>query len=153
MFDLLDKPLHWIPVRWDSLLPPEKEGELSRMGQHEIELRVEIVDRDEAKRLFPTLFGENGDNAPSGFDVFKQVVHDWRKLSANGQAVPLTDDNIRKLLNVPCFEAGFGVAYVTALAGQSETRSGNSAASPSGGRKAGGKAAKTPLKETASGSE
>lgn len=153
MFDLLDRPLHWIPVKWKSLVAPEKESDLSVEGEHEIELRVELVDREEAKAFFPGLFGEDTADAPEGFDVFKRVVKEWRKIKANGRSVPLNDDNIRLLLNVPCFEAAFAVAYVTALAGQAEVREGNSSASPSGGRGDIEKAATTPSQETVSDSE
>src|SRR5215213_11233961 len=143
MFDLLDRPLHWIPVRWKSLLTSTKKSGLSTAGEHEIELQVELVDRDEARKMFPVLFGDEETEPPEGFDVFKRVVKDWRKIKAGGKAVELSDENIRALLNVPCFEAGFAIAYVTALAGQAEVREGNSSGSPSGGREDTGKAATT----------
>lgn len=152
MFDLLDRPLHWIPVGWNSLVPPKRGEGLSIAGKHEIELRVELVDREEAVKMFPSLFGGEGEEH-EGFDIFRRVVKEWRKIKANGQAVPLTDENIKLLMGVPCFEAAFKVAYVTALAGQSEVREGNSSASPSGGRGDTEKAATTASPEIANASE
>lgn len=153
MFDLLDRPLHWIPVKWNALVAAKKASDLSVPGSHEIELRVELVDREEAIRMFPSIFGEGGEEQP-GLEVFKRAVKEWRKIKANGQVVPMTDENIKLLLGVPCFEAAFKVAYVTALAGQSEVREGNSSASPGGGRGVAEKAATTtPSSETANASE
>jgi hypothetical protein len=150
MFDLLDRPLHWIPVKWAALVPAKKCSDLSVQGHHEIELRVELIDREEATGMFPALFDKDDEPVMDGFGVFKRVVKDWRKIKANGQAVPLTDENIKLLLNVPCFEAAFAVAYVTALAGQAEVREGNSSASPRGGRGDIAKAATTPSNGTVS---
>lgn len=153
MFDLLDRPLHWIPVKWPALVPAKKDSELSVAGEVEIELRVEIVDVDEAKKLFPELFGVKDAEGPDDFDIFKKVVREWRKIKSNGRAVPMTDDNIRLLLKTPCFASAFGRSYVAALAGQKEVRSGNSNASPSGGRGEAAKSATTTSSETATASD
>jgi hypothetical protein len=153
LFDLLDKPLHWISVKWPALLAPEDDSNLSQPGEHEVELRVELVDREEAIWRLPALFGEDDkprgkppeicaskDNpeewgpSPTSFDTFKRVVHSWRKISAKGRKVEMTDDNIRLLLSAPMFEAAFAIAYVSALGGRTQVREGNSGGSASGGR-------------------
>jgi hypothetical protein len=153
LFDLLDRPLHWIPVKWPALIAPKKEDDLSLPGEHEVELRVELLDREEAIWRFPAMFGE--DRKPRGtppegcadpndpqkwgptpetLDSFKRIVHDWRKISAKGRRVEINDENISRLFASPMFEMGFMTAYLIALGGQAETREKNLQPSPDDGR-------------------
>jgi len=143
MFDLLDRPLVWIPVTWPALLLPENEADLATQGEYTIEVRVELVDAEDAIKLFPSLFEERdekaaleADKSPEvwAFKAFKRVVKDWRKVSAHGKAVPLNDKNIRLLLRAPMFISGFAKAYMLALGGRTETREKNSDGSPNDGR-------------------
>ena len=156
MFDLLDRPLHWILVKWPGLIPPkEDENAVSTPGFFEIDLRVDLLDREEAIWRFPALFGlddEDPDADRSGnawksllayreehgptpdlFESFKHIVHDWRGVNASGRRVKIDDDNIRKLLAAPMFEGAFKQAYILALGGMVEEREKNSEGSPKGG--------------------
>lgn len=150
MFDLLDRPLHWITVKWAALLPPEEEGGLSVPGHHEVELRVELLDRTEFAWRFaiipedfedeippqcadpddPTKWGP----APSTLDSFLRIVKDWRKISAAGKTVELNEANARILLASPGFVSGFGETYTRAMGGIAEIREKNSDGSPTDGR-------------------
>lgn len=163
MFDLLDRPLHWIAVSWPALVS-KNAAKLAEPGEHEVELRVELIDREEAIWRFPAFFDlgtlqderraeiEKRGPPPDSFDTFKRVASDWRKIQSNGQKVEMNDDNIRLLLAAPMFEAAFAVAYISALGGRAMVREGNSAASPSGGRGAKKRAATNSSPEIASGS-
>lgn len=145
MFDLLDRPLHWIGVKWPALVT-QKKDKRAEPGEHEIELRVQLIDREEVIWRFPSLFPlddvesemrkgvEARGPSPSAFDTFKSLVSDWRKLKADGRKPELNDANIKLLLAVPMFEAAFAIAYLSAVGGRVQAREGNSAASPSGGR-------------------
>lgn len=156
MFDLTDRPLHWITVEWPGLAPDETDVEgLSVPTKHKIEIRVELVDRAELKTMFPAIIGENPDaEPPSDFDLFKRVVRAWRKIVSGGQPVPFSDDNIRKLLSVPSFCPHFGAAYISAVGGAVEVREKNSPTPPSDGRAAEASTPKTiPSKPTVDASE
>jgi hypothetical protein len=159
MFDLLDRPLVWIPVTWPALLSGENENDLAQPGEHTVELRVELVDAEEAIALFPPLFPQRDQEAAAkaddnpqlwAFKTFKRVVKEWRKISAGGKASPpMNDKNIRLLLKAPMFIAGFASAYMTALGGRAEVREKNSVGSPSDGRAETGSEAQTESNETA----
>lgn len=145
MFDLLDRPLHWIPVKWPSLKPSGDGEGLSVSGENEVELKIEIVSREEAMRLFPAAFDMPVDEAPDPdreLNTFKRLVVDWRKISSGGKRVEMSDEHIRALLSVPMFGPAFAQSYILALGGVSEIREGNSDASPRGGRAADGAEAK-----------
>lgn len=134
MFDLTDRPLHWIVVKWPGLSQDDTDDRLtSQPVEHAIELRVEIVDRAEAKDLFPAVF-DIGLPQPEEIVVFKRVVKDWRKVVSKGVPVKMTEANIRKLLEVPMFGASFTAAYISALGGRVEIREKNSGGSPSNGQ-------------------
>lgn len=133
MFDLLEKPLVWISVKFPGLAQ-EAEGEgTATLVEHRIELCVEIVPRDEFRALFLNNLEAKGEPAAE-IDVFKRVVSGWRKIVADRKPVPFTDDNIVRLLNVPGFATAFGTAYLQAWQGQVETREGNSDSLPAGGQ-------------------
>lgn len=133
MFDILDRPLHWIPVKWPGLAQGDSEDALSKPTEHEIELRVELVDREEIQTLFPALFGK--DTAPpTDMELFKRVVKGWRKIKANGRVPDFSDENIALLLKAPLFAPNFSTAYLDAMGGQTAIREGNSGGLPSGGQ-------------------
>lgn len=144
MFDLLDRPLVWIPVTWPALLAPEQESDLAQPGEYTVELRVELIDSDEAVKLFPPMFpgrdaaaAEAADATPEiwSFKAFKRLVKDWRKISSQGRASPpLNDKNIKLLLKAPMFIAAFATAYIGALSGRVQVREKNLDGSPSVGR-------------------
>lgn len=155
MFDILDRPLHWIPVKWPGLSQGEDENALSTPVEHEIELRVELVDREEAKALFPVLFydgprpnewdvegiaeftakmDELRKSAPAELELFKRLVKGWRKIKAGGRVPDFNDDNIGLLLKVPLFAPSFTEAYLDALRGRTAVREKNSESSPNNGR-------------------
>lgn len=137
VFDLLDRPLMWIPVRWPGL-KPGPDGGVAVPTEHEIEVEVELLDD---KEEFTKVFGlddpaqrKEGETDPTDFDAFKRVVKNWRKLTANKIPVEFTDENIRRVLRLPNFATSLQVAYLNALAGRVETREGNSESSPANGR-------------------
>lgn len=141
MFDLTDRPLHWISVKWPGLAQDDDANLTSQPTEHEVELRVELVDREEAKDLFPAVFDLDDRQQPEEMVVFKRIVKDWRKVVARGAVVKMTEANIGKMLRVPMFGAAFTNAYIAALGGRVEVREKNSNGSPSNGRAAGQKAA------------
>lgn len=145
MFDLLDRPLVWIPVKWPGLIQKE-ESAVAEAVEHEVEIQVEILDRDEMES-----WGERGSKGPvipegtapeaakalqaaDGLAIFKEVAKAWRKIGAGGKSLAFNDENIAKLLRVQGFGAAFGQAYVDAWNGRIATRSGNSEGSPKPGR-------------------
>lgn len=153
MFDLLDKPLHWVTIKWPSLVAPEKQDDLSEAGENEVELRVELLDRDEAGWRFPGLFGDDFEfenpppteyadkddpskwgPTPTGVESFLRIVKDWRKIKAAGKTVEFNEKNARLLLQSAMFPAAFSIQYVLALGGRGQEREKNSDGSPSVGR-------------------
>lgn len=146
MFDLVDRPLHWITVKWPGIAQGDDESADSVPTMHEVGLRVEILDRDEVQAVFPGAFGLETE-APPEAESFKRIVKEWRKVVAKGRPVPMNDDNVALMLKVPMFASAFTAAYLSAMGGVVEIREGNSPASPPGGRadgqKAGTKASST----------
>lgn len=172
MFDLLDKPLHWIPVKWPSLKAPDDADNLSAPGENEVELRVEILNREEVIWRFPGMFGDERKpmgKPPSGcaskdepekwaptpdeVETFLRVVQDWRKISAKGRRVELNPENARLLLQSPMFGPSFASAYLMAIGGQAEIREKNSPGSPDDGRAESEPSAEPSSAKTANGSE
>ncbi len=157
MYDILDCQLHWIPVVFPVLRKVEGDDDaLSVMGEAEIEVRVELVDREEAVELFPRMFDRDTDKEPKlgEVDLFERLVKDWRGIKAGGNPFPLNRDNVAKLLKVPMFTHSFADAYVAALAGRVAVREGNSGGLPSGGQADAPKAVPTTSSsETAAASE
>ena len=135
MFDLLDRPLHWLPFKWPGLAPdPENENALSKPVEHEIELRVELVTKDELVELFPRMFGDEDKPVLPELEIFKRIVKGWRKIKHGGRVPEFSDENISLLLQAPMFSASFATTYVAAVGGKVDIREGNSDGSPSGGR-------------------
>ena len=141
MFDLTDRPLVWVPVKWQVLRPNEIEGETAVEHEVSIDIEVEVKDRDELVELASEMFGLDGAKAKEVEDLepqaiiersralevtqFMSIVRDWRKFKAGGKPVEFNADNVRKLLAVPGFLNAFQTAYFNACAGKLETRKGN----------------------------
>lgn len=127
MFDLSDRPSVFIPVKW-SVLRPNEDPEKNAVEQEvEIDVEVEILDRDELVELF-NLRAEGGDGE-AGDDkrarelkAFMRVVSDIRKLKDGGKTVKFDEAVARKLLALPGFLTAFEAAYFNACAGKLEIR-------------------------------
>lgn len=140
MFDLADARLVWIPIRWKGV--KEGEGGQAENCEHEIECQVELVNTERMKEIFtPTEDQEQ----LSEIEKFKALTRDWKGVKMQGQSAPMTDENIKLILTVPMFAAGFEKSYLDAWTGALETREKNSEGSPAPGRaeKASGAAKKT----------
>lgn len=131
MFDFADKALVWIPVRWDTLRPGEDPDDLAVVRENEIEVQVEIVDRDRLREIFP---GGVIDDKDAEASAFKALAHNWRKIRDGDKPVIFNDENVARLLAVPMFAGGFERAYMDAWSGRVEYREKNSEGSPSNGR-------------------
>lgn len=149
MFDLADRSLVWIPIKWTVLRPPESgEGEdpLAAEVEVSIEVEVELLDRDELVKFFGDELGierEDGEkregdleeNAPADatpptrreLEVrrFSRLVKNWRKFKNRGESVPFNAENVAKLLAVPGVVSAFEAAYLAACAGKADIRRGN----------------------------
>lgn len=132
MFDLVDRPRLWISVKWPGLAPGPDDG-LAVEVEHEIEVEVDLVDREEIIALFPA---EKTLSPDEEIATFKRLVSGWRKFKIAGQTAEFSDANIRKLLSVPMFSTGFELAYMKAWQGKGEAREKNSPRSPGNGRAA-----------------
>lgn len=129
MFDLVDRPSVWIAVKWPGLIRGPDEDGLAVSTEFEIEIEIDLVDRDEVAKLFV-----DGLDRDAEVDLFKRVVHGWRKFKIAGKQAEFNDENIRKLLAVPMFATGFETSYLKAWQGKAETREKNSSRSPDNGR-------------------
>lgn len=58
MFDLSDRPLVWIPVKWSVLRPGAKATSLAVETEALIEVEVDVLDRNELVELFAGYFEE-----------------------------------------------------------------------------------------------
>lgn len=148
-FDLTEARLVWIEVKWKGM---RSEGEgLAAPVDYEIELYVELVDRDRLAELFipDTLTDEEilelarqGTAAMTGRllakeqATFKALVHDWRKVLEGGKSVPMTPKRVARLLKVPNFGDAFHEDYMAAWKGQVKEREKNFGGSPENGRAA-----------------
>lgn len=136
MFDLADKPVVWIPVTWDVLFQPDGDGEVAKTKQQSIDLLVEIVDRQELRKLFSGMRPDDDTTVYPDIpeiERFTRIVSDWRKVVSNKKPLPFNPENAEKLLNVAGFNTAFVTAYMMALSGAVETREGNSEPSGSNG--------------------
>lgn len=136
VFDLLDRPLLWIPVTWPGL-KRGKDG-FAEEVEHEIECEVELLDD---KEEFLVMFGlkvvAEGEEPPppvDEFEAFKRLVKNWRRIAIGGVPLEFSDDNIRRVLRLPSFAVGLQAAYMNALAGKVRTREKNSEGSRGNGR-------------------
>ena len=142
MFDLADKRMVWIPVRWPGVAAPDAEG-VAQNVEHEIECFVELLDKDRLKEVFYPERDEDDDpdeaeKLERDLGKFMAVVTDWRKVKSGGASAPFNKDNARKILKVPMFASGFEESYIAAWSGQLEIREknsdGSSATGSAGGR-------------------
>lgn len=134
MFDLSAPRLTWIPVRWKGVQDDE-DGRGQSM-EHEIECRVDLVDSDRMKEIFPAAADEEAEDGPeelSNLEKFKALTKDWRGVVAGGKPVPFDDEAISKMLRLPNFAQGFEMSYLKAWMGQVEYREKNSSALSAGG--------------------
>lgn len=118
MFDICDARLVWIEARWPGLV--QKGDGLAEPTEHKAEFQVELLDRDQL--VNGLVDDEDGGEIAS----FRRIVRDWRGITNRGEPVPMTDENIKLLLNFPAFVNGFNLSYVAAWGGQAETREKNS---------------------------
>lgn len=135
-FDLLDKPLIYIPVKWPGLKANDNGDAVA--VEHTVHVQVELLDVEPLNDWLAASdkIAADADAAARRThdrETFKTVAKNWRGVSSNGKSVPFTDDNIDRMLQVPNFANGFGVAYRNAWSGQAELREGNSAGSPANG--------------------
>lgn len=135
MFDLSDRPLVWIPVKWSVLRPGEGEDALAVEAEAKVELEIEILDREELVKLFAEEVGAEGEEPEvdgeklKGRDLelarFMKVVRDWRKVADRGEALQFNSENARRMLGIPGFTAAFETAFLAACVGKVEIRKGN----------------------------
>jgi len=145
MFDLLDRPLVFIPVKWPGLKQGPDGGAVST--EHVVEIQVEILDQTAVNAWLATGAVTHDDpeaQAKHEIETFRVVAKNWRGLR---NAPVFDDDNIRRLLVWPGFADAFGNAYLNAWNAKVETREGNSAGSPANGP-AGGPTDETPKDAT-----
>lgn len=142
MFDLAERPLVWITVKWSMLKPHEDETLPAVEHEVSLELEVEVKDRDELITLAEDIFGLaetksaiKDDKRPpleiisekrdAEVKQFLGLVSNWRKFKEGGKPVDFTPENVKRLLAVAGFTNGFQTAYFLACAGKAETREGN----------------------------
>jgi hypothetical protein len=124
MFDLAEKRLVWIPVTWRGLKQTSPDA-LAEPTEFSIEVLAELLDRERMQEVFGGDEESAVDEAErerirkgqqmTGFERFKVIVQDWRNIKQ-----PFEDENIRKLLALPNFGAGFDMSYLKAWSGQIE---------------------------------
>lgn len=135
MYDFAEKPQVWIPVRWPGLIQREP-AELAEPIEYEIHCLVELVDTDrltEIDEKFNRSDLSLEDRRHTEREAFKELVADWRGVKQAGKDLPLSDENIDRLIKRPGFSTGFNTAFIEAMNGRIETREGNSKGSPASG--------------------
>lgn len=122
MFDIASGRLAWVPVKWKTLRSAGDEP--AQYVEHEVELKFDLLDRDEFKSLGKA--PEDGSEPPSEIEQFKKLVKGWRGIVSNGSPVPFEDQYITRLLQEPGFSDGLNEAYFSAWAAVLELRTKNS---------------------------
>jgi len=137
MFDLLDRPLFYLPVKWPGVVPGDDGG--ATLTEHMVEIQVELLDREEfnawmieGSKDVEDMTAE--ERQAHELTTIKGVAKGWRKIKANGRNPDFSDENIAKLLGFPGFVSAFGEAYMNAWNAKIEIRSGNSEGSPANGQ-------------------
>ena len=143
MFDLAERPLVWIAVKWSILKPSEEADKTAVEHEVSVELEVEVKDRDELIVIAGDMFGlTEGEEKPKvadkrtplelaaaarekEVDQFLLIVSNWRKLADGGKPVAFDRANVKRILAIPGFTNGFQTAYFLACAGKTEAREGN----------------------------
>jgi hypothetical protein len=143
MFDLSDRPLVWIPIKWTALKRPDDDpAGLAIEAEFTFDCEVEVLDRDELVKLFGDDLGlereagearagdQAGDNPPPTkreLEVarFLKVVKAWRKVKDGGRDLELNAENVGRVLARPAVVSAFETAYLAACAGKADIRRGN----------------------------
>jgi hypothetical protein len=141
MFDLADRPLVWIPVKWTVLRPGEGDKEEAVETEVSIKIEVELKDRDDIAELSVKMFGLDPEEKPEAsiadqlkdakkgrekeVELFMQLVTNWKGVKKSGVDVDFNAENVRAMLGVPGFWGAFQSAYMSACVGKRETRKGN----------------------------
>jgi len=137
VFDLLDRPLIFIPVEWPGLIANDAGDAVPTT--HSLEVQIELLDRAEFTEWMKEGSTEadeelsQADKIARERSTFRRVAKGWRKIKANGRVPEFSDENIERLLMFPGFNNAFGTAYIAAWSGKVATREGNSAGSPVNG--------------------
>ena len=137
MFDLSEKRMVWIPVRWPGVKVAEGDG-VAENTEYEIECHVELLDKIRLREVFYPERPDDDDpdeeeKAEREVAMFLAVVHDWRKVKNGEASAPFNEANARKILRVPMFASGFEDSYIAAWSGQLEIREKNSVGSSATG--------------------
>lgn len=133
-FDLLDRPLLYIPVKWPGL-GVDDDGK-AKPVEHSVEVQIELLDSDEANAWIDESSKEPEDVAARdahSLASFKRVAKGWRGVKAGTRTADFSDDNIARMLRAPGFSYAFGTAYAEAMRGKVAIREGNSDGSPAPG--------------------
>ena len=133
-FDLLDRPLLYIPVKWPGL-GVDDDGKAKEI-EHSVEVQIELLDSDEANAWIDESVKEQKDaEAQAAHDLasFKRVAKGWRGVKSGTRTADFSDENIARMLRAPGFSFHFGNAYAEAMRGKVATREGNSDGSPAPG--------------------
>lgn len=138
MFDLSDRPLVLIPVKWAVLRPGRGKGATAVPQDITIKVEVELKDRDELVELFPEYLDGGWpiveDEAPEEtrartlnleVDRFMKLVQSWSGVVDNGSPVEISPEVVAAMMKRPGFSQAFDKAYFAACAGKLETRKGN----------------------------
>lgn len=141
MFDLAEKRLAWIPIKWNGLRPgPDGVAEPC---DFEIQVLAEILDADDLLATFGTPSDDHDEKQKAlveqaqkltNLERFKRVVSDWRNIIIHGKPAEFTDENIEKLLAKAMFGVGFDTSYLKAWSGHPELALKNSEGSSSSGQ-------------------
>lgn len=128
-FDLAAKRLAWLPVKWKGFASSGDEP--GQVVEHEIEVQVELVEREEFARLFVQPDPEAEPDKAAQFnrltdlERFNTVASNWRKVVAGTTSIPFNPENVAKLMGVPNFPLAFFQSYANAWQAIPETRAGN----------------------------
>jgi hypothetical protein len=146
MFDLADKRLAWMPVKWPGFV--SRGDEPGEVVDYEAVFQVELVDIDRFQFLFMNPINDDGEKhawaTDEAFEAWKkgevddkfrgrELVNNWRGIASGGTSVAYTPDNMNRLMGKPNFAVAFFTEYTKAYRAIKETRSGNSDASPETG--------------------
>jgi hypothetical protein len=134
-FDLLSRPLVFIPVEWPGLI--EGADGAGVPTTHTVDMQVEILEREELQAWID-LSKKDASNGrldlAAELEIVKTVAKGWRKIKANNATPVFNDENLLKLIRWPGFIEAFTSAYFDAWNGRVKAREGNSEGSPANGR-------------------
>lgn len=131
MFVIIDERLVWWKARFRAA---DAEGAIV---EHEIELQFVILDEaDFPKFAQKFVTPANASAEPSvaaigqrfdtSVNALLEVVRGWRGvMDANGEPLPFTPENFRRLMKVPLVMAAVGNAYIACRQAAPEAREGN----------------------------